>query len=66
MTRGFACRAQKNPELVLFAAGDLCATGEVVSATEQDFEPTERRRCHGILGTSRWKFKQRFAGAHPH
>jgi hypothetical protein len=56
----------------LFAAGDLCTTGEVVSATEQDFEPTEqdfepteRRSCHGI-GTSMWKFKQRFAGAHPH
>jgi hypothetical protein len=37
----------------------------VVSATEQDFEPTKRRSWHGI-GTSRWKFKQRFAGAHPH
>jgi hypothetical protein len=34
MTGSFACMAQKNPELVLFAAGDLCATGEVVSATD--------------------------------
>jgi hypothetical protein len=33
---------------VLFAAGDLCTTGEVVSATVQAFEPTERRSCHGI------------------
>jgi hypothetical protein len=24
-------------------------TGEVVSATEQDFEPTERRSCHGVI-----------------